>query len=102
MIKKHDAEVQFLHPHGPEISFVWPSREKMCFILYIHILLSISMCLTSSQQQCKISDKDFKMMPSIFSDMSTENRFLRVYFICMFTLFLFSMIQGLHKLSLQL
>ena len=68
--EEHDAEVQFMHSHGPARSFFWPSKEDLCFVSYNHILLSIGMPLTSSRQQYKILDKDFKTMQSIISDMN--------------------------------
>jgi len=68
--EEHDAEVKFMHPHGPARSFFWLSREDLCYVPYTHILLSIGMFSTSSGQQYRISEKDLKMIQSMFSDMN--------------------------------
>jgi len=47
----NDAEVKFMHPHGPARSFFWPSREDLCYVPYTHILLSIGMPSTSTTIQ---------------------------------------------------
>ena len=68
--EEHDAEVKFMHPHGPARSFFWPSREDLCYVPYNHILLSIGMPSTSSGRQYRISDKDFSKIQSVFSDIN--------------------------------
>ena len=45
--EEHDAEVKFMHPHGPARSFFWSSRD-LCYVPYNHILLTIGMPSTSS------------------------------------------------------
>jgi len=65
---EHEAEVKFMHSHGPARSFFWLSREDLCYVPYTHILLSIGMASTSSGRQYRISEKDLKKIQSMFSD----------------------------------
>jgi len=70
-VNKHNMVVHMsMHPHGPARYFFWPSREDLCYVPYTHILLSIGMPYTSSGRQHRISEKDFKKIQSMFSDIN--------------------------------
>jgi hypothetical protein len=34
----NDAKVSFMHPHGPAMSFFWPTTEDDCWVPIVHIL----------------------------------------------------------------
>ena len=46
--EEEDAELIFLHPPGPAVSFFWPQREDCCFLPLDNILCIVSVPETSS------------------------------------------------------
>lgn len=46
--EEEDAELIFLHPPGPAVSFFWPNREDCCFVPLDNILCIVSVPETSS------------------------------------------------------
>ena len=56
--EQEDLRIKFMHPHGPSPSFVWPSTEDLCWVLYNHILCKIDSPITTTGRSYTISETD--------------------------------------------
>ena len=43
-----DVQVKFMHPHGPNSQFHWPSRDDICHVPIDKLLCKISAPITST------------------------------------------------------
>ena len=39
--EQEDAQVRFMHPNGPAVSFKWPTTNDICWVPNAHILMAI-------------------------------------------------------------
>ena len=63
-----DVFVKFMAPHGPSVSFYWPSREDICWVLKCDILAILSTPSTSSSgRNYKLYDDDHAKLANIMS-----------------------------------
>ena len=53
-----DAEITFMHPHGPTRSFTFPHRVDKCLIPLEHILCVIKMPSTETGCQYNVNHSD--------------------------------------------
>ena len=55
-----DLEIKFLHPHGPNRHFYWPSKDDICYVPLTNILCLLSPPSTSTGRMFKILDDDYE------------------------------------------
>ena len=55
-----DLKIKFLHPHGPNKNFYWPSKDDICYVPFTKILCLLSPPSTSSGRMYKILDDDYE------------------------------------------
>lgn len=56
--EENDLLVKFMHPHGPFISFHWPSREDKCWVPTQCVLCIIRVPTTSNGRQYHLHAHD--------------------------------------------
>ena len=59
-VHEGDLKIEFLHPHGPRKTFIWPSVADKCFVSVSNILCIITAPTTITGQIYRISDTDLK------------------------------------------
>ena len=69
-VQEMDAEVQFMHPHGPAKSFFWPKREDICCVPLCHILCKISAPTTATGRRYNVITSDLDIIETMFSTMT--------------------------------
>ena len=55
-----DLKIKFLHPHGPNKNFYWPSKDDICYVPFTKMLCLLSPPSTSSCRMYKILDDDYE------------------------------------------
>ena len=63
------GKIKFMHPHGPNKMFLWPSKDDTCWVPFSDILHIITSLTQTSQsgQRYKIADNDFKAIVKLTS-----------------------------------
>lgn len=61
-----DAEIDFMHPHGPRNTFNWPARDDTCYVPFKNILCVLKTPTTSTGRTYKITDADYQNTVSAF------------------------------------
>ena len=67
-VESADAQVNFLHPHGPSTSFHWPARQDSCWVPFPNIILKLSPpdVMTSTGRQFCFPAEELKGVQAIF------------------------------------
>lgn len=65
-----DAEIKFMHPHGPSASFKWPQKDDKCWVPFTHVLCMIPPPATTQHaRQYTLSENTRKNINSRFQDL---------------------------------
>ena len=60
------VKVQFMTPHEPRITFLWPNRDDICWIPKKHILRILqTLSATSTGCSYKLQDIDFTALAEL-------------------------------------
>ena len=62
-VESADAQVNFLHPHGPSTSFHWPARQDSCWVPFPNKILKL---MTSTGRQFCFPAEELKGVQAIF------------------------------------
>ena len=64
-----EGKIKFMHPHGPNKMFLWPSKDDTCWVPFSNILPIITSLTPTSQsgRAYKIADSDFKAIVQLTS-----------------------------------
>ena len=67
-VESADAQVNFLHPHGPSTSFHWPARQDSCWVPFPNKILKLSPpdVMTSTGRQFCFPAEELKGVQAIF------------------------------------
>ena len=67
-IEEGDVKVNFMHPHGPNSQFHWPSRNDICYVPMDKLLCKISAPITSTGRLYSINETDFSNIISTYQN----------------------------------
>ena len=55
-----ELKVNFMHPHGPSNSFLWPNREDTCWVPIEHVICTLATPTTKSGRMYTINKDDME------------------------------------------
>ena len=65
-LEQGDVKVNFMHPHGPNLQFHWPSRNDICYVPTDKLLCKISTPITSTGRLYSINEADYSKIVTTF------------------------------------
>ena len=68
-----DAQVKFMHPHGPTTSVYCPTRDDICWVPFSEILCSVQPPTTYSGRAYIIDPKDIQKINQVYQQQQRES-----------------------------